>query len=79
MTPRRDTIEFYRDVDGRWRWHYRASNGRILADSGQAYVRRIDAVHAAERISGYMVDLERGASYPAGWPNLSVHRVVVTA
>jgi len=30
---------------GKWRWRM-VSSGRIVADSGQGYVRRIDMVHA---------------------------------
>lgn len=48
---RHDTITLYRAPDG-WRWHYTASNGRILADSGQGYSRRVDAVRGAGRVVG---------------------------
>lgn len=39
-------LDLYRDADKQWRWRF-ASNGRILADSGQGYSRRIDALHGA--------------------------------
>ena len=48
---RNDTITLYRAPDG-WRWRYTASNGRILADSGQGYSRRVDAVRGACRVAG---------------------------
>ena len=48
---RRDTITLYCAPDG-WRWRYTASNGRILADSGQGYSRRADAVRGACRVAG---------------------------
>ena len=48
---RRDAITLYRSPDG-WRWRYTASNGRILADSGQGYSRRADAVRGACRVIG---------------------------
>ena len=48
---RHDTITLYRAPDG-WRWRYTASNGRILADSGQGYSRRADAVRGACRVAG---------------------------
>ena len=47
---RHDTITLYRAPDG-WRWRYTASNGRVLADSGQGYSRRVDAVRAACRVA----------------------------
>ena len=39
MTAAPDKVEFYRDDQDKWRWRYRAANGRILADSGQGYSR----------------------------------------
>lgn len=45
-----DTVTLYRTDDG-WRWRYEAS-GRVLADSGQGYSRRIDAVKGACRVVG---------------------------
>ena len=45
-----DTVTLYRADDG-WRWRYEAS-GRVLADSGQGYSRRIDAVKGACRVVG---------------------------
>ena len=59
---RHDTITLYRAPDG-WRWRYTASNGRILADSGQGYSRRVDAVRGACRVVGatvYDADAVRG-------------------
>jgi uncharacterized protein YegP (UPF0339 family) len=46
-----DKLTIYRADDG-WRWRYTASNGRILADSGQGYSRRIDAAKGAARVCG---------------------------
>jgi len=34
----------YRDVQGQWRWRYVASNGRTIADSGEGYFNRADAL-----------------------------------
>ena len=48
---RHDTITLYRAPDG-WRWRYQVSNGRVLADSGQGYSRRVDAVRGAFRVAG---------------------------
>ena len=56
---RHDTITLYRAPDG-WRWRYTASNGRVLADSGQGYSRRVDAVRGACRVTragdAYLID-----------------------
>ena len=48
---RHDTITLYR-APGGWRWRYTAHNGRVLADSGQGYSRRVDAVRGACRVAG---------------------------
>lgn len=48
-----DTVTLYRADDG-WRWRYEAS-GRCLADSGQGYSRRIDAVKGACRVVQFAV------------------------
>ena len=37
-------------ADDGWRWHLMASNGRIVADSGEAYTRRYEAVLAVQRM-----------------------------
>jgi len=42
-------FEIYQDVEYKWRWHLVAKNGKIVADSGQGYYRRAEAVYAAER------------------------------
>jgi uncharacterized protein YegP (UPF0339 family) len=34
----------YRDVAGYWRWRYIAANGRTIADSGEGYANRADAI-----------------------------------
>lgn len=54
-------LEIYREshycqprgcVDNAWRWRIRATNGRILADSGEAYGRLRDCAHGAHLASG---------------------------
>jgi len=40
----------YRARDG-WRWHLRARNGRIVAESGEAYTRKSDCITAALRLA----------------------------
>lgn len=49
-----DRIELYRSGIRRkkWRWRYVAENGNIMADSGQGYSRRIDALRGAEVVTG---------------------------
>lgn len=45
------TLHPYRSKDG-WRWRLIASNGRTVADSGEAYTRRSSLMRAARRLAG---------------------------
>lgn len=42
----------YRDKAGEHRWKLVASNGRIVADSGEGYKTKTGARHAAEALKG---------------------------
>lgn len=62
-----DRIEVYRSgLRRKWRWRYVAGNGHILADSGQAYSRRIDCLAGAESVTGARYVSARKASKEAG-------------
>lgn len=43
--------QVYRDKAGDWRWRVLADNGNVLADGGQGYSRRIDALHGLEEVT----------------------------
>lgn len=43
-------FEVYRDEAGEWRWRLVHSNGNILADSGEGYVRKRDALNGVESV-----------------------------
>jgi uncharacterized protein YegP (UPF0339 family) len=40
----------YKDKAGEWRWHLKAANGRVVADSGEGYRDRGDCIHAIELV-----------------------------
>lgn len=42
-------IDLYEAKDG-WRWRMLAKNGRIVAESGEAYVRKAGALKAIQRM-----------------------------
>ncbi len=42
----------YRDSIGQWRWRLVAANGRIVADSGEGYVRRRDCLRGIKLVRG---------------------------
>ena len=50
-TAQKDGFEVYRErsVKKGWRWRLRRK-GRIVADSGESYTRRSDAIRAAKRL-----------------------------
>lgn len=45
--------EVYQDAGSLWRWRLRAPNGRIVADSAEAYSRRSKAEDAVARVRRY--------------------------
>lgn len=40
--------KLYRDRLNQWRWRYVAANGRTIADSGEGYYRREDAMNGIQ-------------------------------
>jgi len=42
----------YPDVAGYWRWRYVATNGRILADSGEGYANKVDCLYGITLVKG---------------------------
>ena len=60
IVPDADTVEkgeayftVYKDNADEWRWRLVASNGSIVADSGEGYTERNDCVEALERVKEY--------------------------
>jgi uncharacterized protein YegP (UPF0339 family) len=43
----------YQAANGEWRWRLWSRNGRIVAESGEGYKRRQDAVRMYERLQDY--------------------------
>lgn len=44
--------QLYKDSKGEWRWRLLADNGRTLADSGEGYEHRSDALSAFGTVCG---------------------------
>lgn len=44
-------LDLFQDKGKRWRWHLKASNGLIVADSGYSYARRSAALRAWDHIA----------------------------
>lgn len=41
-------LQYYQDRKKEWRWRLEARNGRIVADCGEGYKRRIDCMRGFE-------------------------------
>jgi uncharacterized protein YegP (UPF0339 family) len=41
-------FEVYQDKKGEWRWKFRASNSKIIADSGEGYKDKKDCLHGID-------------------------------
>ena len=50
MQPRYSFVLFP-DASAKWRWHLRASNGRLIAASGESFASRASAKRAALNVS----------------------------
>jgi uncharacterized protein YegP (UPF0339 family) len=46
------SFEIYHDRVGETRWLLRAANGRVIADSGEGYAEKADAVHGIDLVRG---------------------------
>lgn len=45
-------FRIFRDAANGWRWHLKAANHRIIADSGEAYVHKQDCLAAIGLVKG---------------------------
>ena len=55
---RTSRFEVYRDRAGEWRWRLVHWNGNILADSGEGYASRSNAVRAVQGVKRAVPDAE---------------------
>ncbi len=53
------TFDIYEDADGRYRWRLVAANSEIVADSGEGYATRSNAVRAIDRVTRVAPDADR--------------------
>jgi uncharacterized protein YegP (UPF0339 family) len=59
------TYYYYKDKQGEWRWRLKASNGRIVADSGEGYKSESECKADITRVKGSanapMVEIKTGS------------------
>jgi uncharacterized protein YegP (UPF0339 family) len=48
--------KIFKDVVGDWRWHYKASNGRTIAHSGEGYRNKSDCLNGISIMKGSSTD-----------------------
>lgn len=41
---RKGKLEFFKNKKGQWLWHFKSSNGKIVACSGESYTRKSAAI-----------------------------------
>lgn len=51
-------FEPFKDRAGEYRWHFRADNGRIIADSAEGYINKSDCEHGIELVKLQAPDAE---------------------
>jgi len=51
-------FEVYKDKAEEWRWRFKASNSKIIADSGEGYHNKADCLHGIELIKTEAPDAE---------------------
>ena len=44
-------VRVYKDKQKEWRWRLSATNGNVLADSGEGYKRKVDCESALETVT----------------------------
>ncbi|AGN01335.1 hypothetical protein L593_06940 [Salinarchaeum sp. Harcht-Bsk1] len=62
-----ENVEVYEDNAGDYRWRLTASNGELIADSGQGYSRESRAQDAVERVSEYAPEADTLDYEPAAY------------
>lgn len=50
---KKNSVTLYRDAEGKWRWRFVFSNGRIGADSAEGYENRAHCLRMAEEVTGH--------------------------
>jgi hypothetical protein len=60
MASKRPVIELYEDKSGEWRWRLKATNGQIIATSGEGYKSKSNADRAIDTVIYAFAECEIG-------------------
>ncbi|MGE5340957.1 MAG: YegP family protein [Candidatus Omnitrophota bacterium] len=55
---RKGRIEFFKDKKGEFRWHLKASNGKMIACCGEGYINREDCLNGLESVRYFIENSE---------------------
>lgn len=58
MAERKGKVEFFKDKKGEYRWRLKASNGQVIADSGEGYSSYDSCRHGFESVKAHIQDAE---------------------
>lgn len=61
-----NAVETYRAKDG-YRWRLKAENGKIIAESGEAYTEANDAREGFDRVAKRILELIANGLYAVVW------------
>ncbi len=51
-------LEIYEDDQGYWRWRFRAKNSKIVAESGEGFAKKANAIRAVKAFAERLPDIE---------------------
>ena len=71
--------KLFTDRRNEWRWHSKADNGRILADGGQGYRRRADALHGMRLTAFDLLPVLTPAELEDEWRRRSSNQLMALA
>ena len=67
MTGHPKQFVLYTDIAGEWRWKLYAANSKIIADSGEGYKRRDDALHGMRLVASTATDCQVNDKESGTW------------
>jgi uncharacterized protein YegP (UPF0339 family) len=56
MAQKRGRVQFFKDKRGEYRWRLKASNGEIIADSGEGYKAEAGCKNGYESVKNHCQD-----------------------
>lgn len=64
-------FEIYRDARDEFRWRFQANNGKVLAESGEGYLNRVNCEHGIILIKQEAGNATISDNFKSGSPTLN--------